>query len=207
MVSELVNVSMGMRANGSCRLINTFSMSFITVRSCIPENVATKMVGKIAMLRVNRTRTQRFHLRFKKPLIKKKKKEMHEILRQENARNTLLPISTHLDQTLNLWKFRMFYNVSLHVFSIELNKLHFHRCCCIIWFIQFNALSVCTIFTLQTLLKEICCCLFQHIIITYRFSICCTAVNRVNRLKSLLVLTMNSTHNLVIFTSITNCPV
>lgn len=42
MVSELVNVSMGMRANGSCRLINTFSMSFITVRSCIPENVATR---------------------------------------------------------------------------------------------------------------------------------------------------------------------
>lgn len=136
MVSELVNVSMGMRANGSCRLINTFSMSFITVRSCIPENVATKMVGKIAMLRVNRTRTQRFHLRFKKPLIKKKKKEMHEILRQENARNTLLPISTHLHQTPNLWKFRMFYYVSLHVFSIELNKVHFHRCCCIIWFIQ-----------------------------------------------------------------------
>lgn len=200
MVSELVNVSMGIRANGSCRLINTFSMSFITVRSCIPENVATRMVGKIAMLRVNRTRTQRFHLRFKKPLIKKKKKEMHEILRQENARNTLLPISTHLHQTPNLWKFRMFYYVSLHVFSIELNKLHFHRCCCITWFIQFSALSVCTIFTLQS-------CLFQHILITYRFSICCTAVNRVNGLKSLLVLTMNSTHNLVIFTSITNCPV
>lgn len=69
MVLELVNVSMGMRANGSCRLINTFNMSFIMVRSCIPENVATRIVGKIAMLRVNKTRTQRFHLRFKKPSI------------------------------------------------------------------------------------------------------------------------------------------
>lgn len=129
--------------------------------------------------------------------------------RKMQLRNTLLPISTHLHQIPNLWKFTMFYNVSLHVFSIELNKLHFHRCCFITWFIQFNALSVCTIFTLQTLLKEICCCLFQHIIITYRFSICCTAVNRVNGFVGfvLLVLTMNSTHNLVIFTSITNCPV
>lgn len=92
MVSELVNVSMGMRANGSCRLINTFNMSFIMVRSCIPENVATRIVGKIAMLRVNKTRTQRFHLRFKKPYIKKKKK-IHEILSQE-LQETICCLST-----------------------------------------------------------------------------------------------------------------
>ena len=67
MLGELVKVRMGRRAKGSCSDISTFSRSFIVVMSLMPENTATKTVGMMAMVRVNSTRCQRFHVRFRKP--------------------------------------------------------------------------------------------------------------------------------------------
>ena len=64
----LVNVRMGSKANGSCRLIKTFNKSFMPVKSSIPRNTDNRTVGRIAIDRINRTLCQRFHVRLKKAL-------------------------------------------------------------------------------------------------------------------------------------------
>ena len=66
-LSLLVKVNTGSKANGSCKLINTLSRSFIYVRSCIPSNTDRSTVGNIAILRVSRTRFHLCHFRFKNP--------------------------------------------------------------------------------------------------------------------------------------------
>ena len=64
---EPVKVSIGSKANGSWRLIRTFSKSFIPVRSSMPRYTAKRTVGRMAIDRVRRTRCQRFHWRFRNP--------------------------------------------------------------------------------------------------------------------------------------------
>ena len=67
MTRELVKVRMGRRAKGSCSDMSTLSRSFKVVMSSMPEKMAMKMVGKMAMVRVSSTRCHRFQVRFRKP--------------------------------------------------------------------------------------------------------------------------------------------
>lgn len=62
-----VNVRIGRRANGNCRLIRTLRRSFRVVMSSIPEKMAIRIVGIIATVLVSNTLCQRFHFRFRKP--------------------------------------------------------------------------------------------------------------------------------------------
>lgn len=65
----LVKAIVGMVANGSCMLIMAFKKSFIPVRSSMRLKNASKNVGMIAIVRVNKTLFQRAHCKFKKPSI------------------------------------------------------------------------------------------------------------------------------------------
>ena len=62
-----VKAMTGSRANGSCSDISTLSRSFILLNWLMPEKMDMKMVGMIAIVRVKRTRCQRFHFKFRKP--------------------------------------------------------------------------------------------------------------------------------------------
>jgi len=66
-VDELVNVRIGIRAKGSCRLMRTFSKSFMLVRSSIPRYIDINTVGRIAIDLVSKTLCQRFHFKFRNP--------------------------------------------------------------------------------------------------------------------------------------------
>ena len=62
-----VNVRIGRRAKGNCSDMSTLSRSLSCVRSSILEKIAMSMVGQMAIVRVSKTRCQRFHVRFKNP--------------------------------------------------------------------------------------------------------------------------------------------
>lgn len=59
----------GITANGNCSVIITLRMSFIPVKSPISLKYAMQNVGTMAIVRVNKTRFQRGHSKFKNPSI------------------------------------------------------------------------------------------------------------------------------------------
>jgi len=66
LVEEVMEIT-GSSAKGSWRLISAFKRSFIPDRSFMVRNLATMKVGRIAMVRVKRTRFHLGHLRSKNP--------------------------------------------------------------------------------------------------------------------------------------------
>lgn len=64
-----MNAIVGIVANGNCRLMMAFKISFIPVKSSIWLKNAKQNVGTMAMVLVKRTRFQRAHCKFRKPSI------------------------------------------------------------------------------------------------------------------------------------------
>jgi len=81
----LVKVNAGIKANGSCRLMTAFNKSFKLVKSLMSAKMANVRVGAMAIVRVNRTRFQRGHCKFKKPFNNQKKKNyLKQLLSMHN---------------------------------------------------------------------------------------------------------------------------